>query len=73
MGQAPGLPSRINHQSLVIPTIAIALDVTVLGAFIAVKARDDLFTLGVSLTVAALVSLSQVLVARHADHTDQDA
>ena len=123
MGQAPGLPSRINHQSLVItaglaivlaafldlsqiasmgailylamdiaihwgvirhlrndinaniviPTIAIALDVTVLGAFIAVKVRDDLFTLGVSLTVAALIALSQVIVARHADHAEQDA
>lgn len=122
MGQAPGLPSRVRHQSLVvtaglaivltafldlsqiasmgailylamdiaihwgvirhlrsdieanpvIPAIAIALDVLVLGAFITVKARDDLLTLGVSLGVAALIAASQLIVSRRADHTAQD-
>ncbi len=123
MGQAPGLPSRVPHQSLVvtaglaivltafldlsqiasmgailylamdiaihwgvirhlrsdieanlvIPAIAIGLDVIVLGAFIAVKARDDLFTLAVALGVAALIAASQLIVARRDDHADQDA
>jgi len=122
MGQAPGLPARVRHQSLVvtaglaivlttfldlaqiasmgailylamdiaihwgvirylrsdidarpaIPAIAIVLDVVVLGAFVAVKARDDVLTLGVSLGVAALIALSQVIVAHHADHADQE-
>lgn len=58
--------------NLVIPAIAIALDVVVLGAFIAVKARDDLFTLVVSLGVAALIAASQLILARRADHADQD-
>ena len=123
MGQAPGLPARIHHQSLVvtaglaivlttfldlsqiasmgailylamdiaihwgvirhlrcdieasiaIPAIAIALDAVVLGAFITVKARDDLLTLVVSLAVAALIAASQLIVARRADHADQEA
>lgn len=123
MGQAPGLPSRVPHQSLVvtaglaivltafldlaqiasmgailylamdiaihwgvirhlrsdidatpvIPAVAIVLDVVVLGAFVAVKARDDVLTLGVSLGVAALIALSQVIVARRADHADQES
>lgn len=123
MGQAPGLPSGVRHQSLVvttglaivltafldlgqiasmgailylamdiaihwgvirhlrtdiaakpaIPAIAIVLDVVVLGAFIAVKMRDDLLTLGVSLGVAALIAVTQVIVVRRADHADQDA
>ena len=123
MGQAPGLPARIHHASLVvtvglaivltafldlsqiasmgailylamdiaihwgvirhlrseikasiaIPAIAIALDAVVLGAFITVKARDDLVTLVVALAVAALIAASQVIVARRTDNADQDA
>lgn len=123
MGQAPGLPSGVPHQSLVvtaglaivlaafldlgqiasmgailylamdiaihwgvirhlrtdikatpvIPAIAIALDVTVLGAFVAIKARDDVLTLGVSLGVAAIIAVSQAIVARRSDHSDQHA
>jgi len=57
----------------VIPAIAIVLEVVVLGAFVAVKARDDVLTLGVSLGVAALIALSQVIVARRADHADQES
>ncbi len=122
MGQAPGLPSRVHHQSLVvtaglaivlaafldlsqiasmgailylamdiaihwgvirhlrsdikanivIPAIAIVLDVVVLGAFITVKARDDLLTLAVSLGVATFIAVSQVIVARRGDHANQD-
>lgn len=122
MGQAPGLPSRVRHPSLVmtaglaivltafldlsqiasmgailylamdiaihwgvirhlrsdiganpvIPAIAIALDVLVLGAFVTVKARDDLLTLGVSVGVAALIAASQLIVSRRADHSAQD-
>ena len=56
-----------------IPAIAIVLEVVVLGAFVAVKARDDVLTLGVSLGVAALIALSQVIVARRADHADQES
>ncbi len=56
-----------------IPAIAIALDAVVLGAFITVKAREDLLTLGVSLGVAALIAASQLIVARRAQHADQDA
>ena len=48
----------------VIPAIAIVLDVVVLGAFIAIKLRDDLLTLGVSLGVAALIVVSQIVVTR---------
>ena len=123
MGQAPGLPSRVHHQSLVVtaglamaltasldlsqiastgailylamdiaihwgvirhlrsdiganrvvPAIAIALDVVVLGAFIAVKARDDLLTLAVSLGLAALIAVSQLIVARRSDRAEQAA
>ncbi|MEO7784181.1 MAG: APC family permease [Terracoccus sp.] len=120
MGQAPGLPSAVSHQSLVVtaglaivltafldlgqiasmgailylamdvaihwgvirhlsseigakpvvPAIAIVLDVVVLGAFVAVKVRDDVLTLGVSLGVAGLIALGQVMIARR---SDQDA
>lgn len=114
MGQAPGLPSRAGHQSLVItaglailltalfdlsqiasmgvvlylsmdiaihwgvirhlrsdigarplvPVVAIALDLVVLAAFVTVKVRDDLLTIGAALGLAAVIAVSQVLVAR---------
>ncbi len=123
MGQAPGLPSRVPHQSLVVtaglaivlaafldlgqiasmgailylamdiaihwgvirhlridikatpvvPAIAIALDLVVLGAFVTIKARDDVLTLAVSLSVAAIIAVSQVIVTRRSDHSDQNA
>lgn len=123
MGQAPGLPSGVRHQSLVVtaglaivlaafldlsqiasmgailylamdiaihwgvirhlrsdidanvvvPAIAIALDLLVLGAFFVVKGRDDILTLGVALGVAALIAISQVIVTRHMKEADQDA
>ncbi|CAN5433659.1 hypothetical protein BH11ACT8_BH11ACT8_05170 [soil metagenome] len=44
-----------------------------LGAFITIKARDDVLTLAVSLGVAALITISQIIVAQQARHTDQDA
>ena len=47
----------------VIPVIAIGLDVVVLGAFVTVKVRDDLLTLGVAVGVAAVILLSQIVVA----------
>lgn len=54
----------------VIPAIAIVLDLAVLGAFITVKLRDDLLTLGVAGGVAALITVSQIVVARvHHDET----
>ncbi len=121
MRQTPSLPSRVNHQSLIvtaglailltafldlsqiasmgailylsmdvavhygvirhlrheieaqpiIPTIAIVLDVVVLGAFAIVKLRDDPLTLAVALSVAALVLAGQVAVARRSDAADQ--
>ena len=53
----------------VIPAVAIALDLLVLGAFITIKVRDDLLTLGVSVGVAALIALSQVVAERRAQDT----
>ena len=123
MGQAPGLPTRVHHQSLVItaglaivlaafldlsqiasmgailylamdiaihwgvirhlrtdinanivvPAIAIGLDAIVLGAFTTIKARDDILTLAISLGVAALIAISQVIVASRTSVADQDA
>jgi amino acid transporter len=53
-----------------IPAIAIVLDLAVLGAFVAVKLRDDVLTLGVAGGVAALITVSQIVVARlHHDET----
>ncbi len=48
----------------IIPAIAIILDLAVLGAFITVKLRDDLLTLGVAAGVATLITVSQIAVAR---------
>ncbi len=123
MGQAPGLPGRVHHQSLVVtvglavvlaafldlsqiasmgailylamdvaihwgvirhlrsdtganpvvPAIAIVLDLAVLGAFVTVKARDDLVTLAVALGVAAVITVSQLIVARRSDDAGQGA
>ncbi len=120
MGQAPGLPVSIGHQSLVVtaglaivltvyldlsqiasmgailylamdiaihwgvirrlrseidatpvvPAVAIVLDVVVLGAFLVVKVRSDVLTVGVAVGVAALIAFSQWLVVRRAEHAD---
>lgn len=65
------LRSDINANP-VFPAVAIVLDVVVLGAFIAVKADNDLLTLGVSLGVAAAITANQVLMShlRHPQESD---
>lgn len=57
------LRSDIGARPLV-PVVAIALDLVVLAAFVTVKVRDDLLTIGAALGLAAVIAVSQVLVAR---------
>lgn len=53
------------------PAVVIVLDLVVLGAFITVKLKDDLLTLGVSMGTAALIALSQIVVARRSKDISQ--
>lgn len=50
-----------------VPAVAILLDGAILGAFLTVKVRDDLLTVGVSAAVIAAIVLSQWLVVRGRD------
>ncbi len=56
-----------------VPAVAILLDAVVLGAFLAVKVRDDLLTVGVAAGIISLIVLSQWLVVRERDRTGQSS